>query len=65
MKLNRSYNDADYLKCLEEFLTKDKPIIDGIIRDTKNSEIGFLDKNKVDRKIYTIEKMRLTSQAVV
>ena len=55
---NRSYNDVDYLKCLEEFLTKDKPIIDGIIRDVKNSEIGFLDKNKVDRKIYSIEQMR-------
>ena len=55
---NRNYDDADYLKCLEEFLTKDKPIIDGIIRDVKNSEIGFLDKNKVDSKIYTIERMR-------
>ena len=55
---NRNYNDADYLKCLEEFLTKDKPIIDGIIMDAKNSEIGFLDQNKVDRKIHTIEKMR-------
>ena len=55
---NRSHNDADYLKCLEEFLTKDKPIIDEIIRDVKNSEIGFLDKNKVDRKIYSIERMR-------
>jgi hypothetical protein len=55
---NRSYGDADYLKCLEEFLTKDKPIIDGIIKNAKNSEIGFLDKNKVDRKIYTIDKMR-------
>ncbi len=55
---NRSYNDADYLKCLEEFLTKDKPIIDEVIREAKNSAIGFLDQNKVDRKIYTIEKMR-------
>ena len=55
---NRSYNDADYLKCLEEFLTKDKPIIDGIIRDAKNAEIGFLDNTKVDRKIVTIERMR-------
>jgi hypothetical protein len=55
---NRNYNDADYLKCLEEFLTKDKPIIDEIIRDAKNPEIGFLDNNKVDRKIHTIEKMR-------
>jgi hypothetical protein len=55
---NRSYNDADYLKCLEEFLTKDKPIIDGIIEEVKNSEIGFLNKNKVDSKIYTIERMR-------
>lgn len=55
---NRSYNDGDYLKCLEEFLTKDKPIIDGIISDVKNSEIRFLDKNKVDSKIYTIERMR-------
>ena len=55
---NRSYNDADYLKCLEEFLTKDKPIIDGIISDLKNSEIGFLDQNKVDSKIYSIERMR-------
>jgi hypothetical protein len=55
---NRSYNDADYLKCLEEFLTKDKPIIDGIIRDAKNAEIGFLDNNKVDARIYTIERMR-------
>jgi len=55
---NRSYDDSDYLKCLEEFLTKDKPVIDMIISDAKNSEINFLDKNKVDRKIYNIEKMR-------
>ena len=55
---NCSYNSADYLKCLEEFLTKDKPIIDEIIRDAKNSEIGFLDKNKADSKIYAIERMR-------
>lgn len=54
----RSYNDADYLKCLEEFLTKDKTIIDEIIREAKNSEIGFLDKNKADSKIYAIERMR-------
>jgi hypothetical protein len=55
---NRSYNDVDYLKCLEEFLTKDKPIIDEVIRDAKNSEIGFLDQNKADRKIYSIARMR-------
>jgi len=55
---NRSYNDADYLKCLEDFLTNDKPIIDGIISDAKNSEIAFLEKNKVDRKISNIEKIR-------
>lgn len=55
---NRSYNGADYLKCLEGFLTKDKPVIDGIIMDAKNAEIGFLDNNKVDRKIVIIEKMR-------
>lgn len=55
---NRSYNDADYLKCLEEFLTKDKPIIDEVIRDAKNSEIGYLDQNKADRKISAINRMR-------
>ncbi len=55
---NRSYNDADYLKCLEEFLTKDKPIIDEVIRDAKNSEIGLLDQNKADRKINTINRIR-------
>ena len=55
---NRSYNDADYLKCIEEFLIKDKPIIDEIIRDAKNSEIGFLDQNKADRKISAINRMR-------
>lgn len=55
---NRSYNDADYLKCLEEFLTKDKPIIDNVIREEKNLEIDFLDNNKADKKICTIERMR-------
>lgn len=55
---NSRYNDTDYLKCLEDFLTKDKPIIDTIIKDAKNSEIGFLDKNKVDRKTHNIEKLR-------
>jgi hypothetical protein len=53
---NRSYNDADYLKCLEKFLTKDKPIIDEVIKDAKNSEIGFLDQNKADRKIAVHDK---------
>jgi|GEM_PF-2313798 len=55
---NRGYSDADYLKCIEEFLIKDKPIIDEVIRDAKNSEIGFLDQNKADRKISNINRMR-------
>ena len=55
---NRFYENRNYIKCLEEFLTKDKPVIDMIIRDAKNTEIGFLDQNKVDRKIQNIEKLR-------
>jgi len=54
----RNYNNADYLKCLEDFLINDKPVIDDIIRAANNTAIGFLDKNKSDRKINTIEKLR-------
>ena len=55
---HRNNNGTDYLACLEEFLTKDKPVIDEIIRNAKNPEIGFLDTYKVDRKIGVIERMR-------
>ena len=50
-------NGIDYLACLEEFLTKDKLVIDEIIRNAKNPEIGFLDTYKVDRKISVIERI--------
>jgi hypothetical protein len=59
---NRYYEGTDYLKCLEEFLIKDKPIIDEIIREAKNSEIGFLDKNKARNKMNAIERMRTASR---
>ena len=55
---NRYYEGTDYLKCLEGFLTKDKPIIDEIIKAAKNSEIGFLDPNKARNKMNAIERMR-------
>lgn len=55
---NLNYNATDYLKCLEDFLTNDKPVIDEIIKNAENPEIGFLDNNKVDRKINAIEKLR-------
>jgi hypothetical protein len=55
---HRNYNATDYLKCLEDFLTNDKPVIGEIIRLAKNPKIGFLGKNKSDRKINAIEKLR-------
>ncbi|MEI7995177.1 MAG: hypothetical protein WCH01_09780 [Methylococcaceae bacterium] len=55
---HRDYNATDYLECLDDFLTKDKPVIDEIIKNAKNPDIGFLDNNKVDRKINAIEKLR-------
>ena len=55
---NRYYDSKDYLKCLEEFLTKDKPVIDDIIRMEENPEIGFLDKKKSDDKINNIVSRR-------
>lgn len=55
---NRYYESNDYLECLEEFLTKDKPVIDEIIRKEANPEIGFLDKKKSDDKIKNIVNRR-------
>jgi hypothetical protein len=55
---HRNYKATDYLKCLDDFLTNDKPVIDEIIRISQNQKIGFLDKNKSDRKIKAIEKLR-------
>ena len=55
---NRFYDSTDYLKCLEEFLFNDKPIIDDIIRQAKNPEIDFLDKRKSQEKINNIIKLR-------
>jgi hypothetical protein len=55
---HRDYNATDYIECLDDFLTKDKPVIDEIIKNTKNPDIGFLDKNKSDGRINTIEKLR-------
>ncbi len=55
---NRYYDSKDYLKCLEEFLTKDKPIIDDIVRKAENSEIGLLDKKKSEDKINIINQRR-------
>lgn len=55
---HRNYNSADYLRCLEDFLTNDKPVIDEIIRTAKNTAIYFLDKDKSDRKINAIDKIR-------
>jgi hypothetical protein len=51
---NRYYQSKDYLKCLEEFLFKDKPIIDDIIKQANNPEIGFLNKRKSQEKINNI-----------
>jgi hypothetical protein len=55
---NRYYDSNDYLKCLEEFLTNDKPIIDDIVRKAENSEIGLLDKKKSEDKINNIIQRR-------
>lgn len=52
------HKSTDYLKCLEDFLITDKPLIDEIIRNANNPEIGFLDKSKSNRKINAIEKLR-------
>lgn len=54
---SRDYDDTDYLGCLEDFLTRDKPIIDEIVTKAKNPEIGFLDRNKAERKINVIERL--------
>jgi hypothetical protein len=55
---NRYYESNDIFECLEEFLTKDKPVIDEIIRKEGNPEIGFLDKKKADDKINNIVNRR-------
>ncbi len=55
---SRYYDSNDYLECLEEFLTKDKPIIDDIIRKEEKSEIGLLDKKKSEDKINHIIQLR-------
>jgi hypothetical protein len=58
---NRYYDSKDYLKCLEEFLTKDKPVIDDIIKKAENSEIRLLDKKKSEDKINKINQRRMSS----
>jgi hypothetical protein len=51
---NRYYSSTNYLKCIEEFLVKDKPIIDYVIKEANNPDIGLLNKEISKQKISNI-----------
>jgi hypothetical protein len=55
---NRYYSSTDYLKNIEEFLVKDKPVIDQIVKDLNNPDIGFLNPEKSKQKIDDIVRQR-------
>lgn len=55
---SRDYPGTDYLSNLEEFLRKDKPIIDAMIKEYKPEGISFLDENLDKRYIDKIIILR-------
>ena len=55
---NRYYSSTNYLKNIEEFLFKDKPVIDQIIKDLNNPDIGFLNPEESKQKIDDIVRQR-------
>jgi hypothetical protein len=57
-KWYRKYKGKDYLSSLEEFIRKDKPIIDALIKDHKPDGISFLDEKFYKRYIDPIIALR-------
>jgi hypothetical protein len=59
---HRYYTSTDYLKNIEEFVTKDKPIIDDIVKSFKNAGIQFLNPTKASEMIRNIENRRIKKE---
>ncbi|GAW85646.1 hypothetical protein bplSymb_SCF01002P017 [Bathymodiolus platifrons methanotrophic gill symbiont] len=56
---NRYYSTNNYLQCIEEFVSKDKPVIDYIIEQANNPHLGFLEEVQTKQKISSIISRRV------